>query len=64
MGPDLHVSVTGVSLGNISSRISCQRCTKSCHGAWVWPIPPCETAPEEGSERKAALLEVTEKAEM
>lgn len=46
---DLHVSVTGVPLSNISSRISCQRCTKSCHGAWVWLIPPCETAPEEGS---------------
>lgn len=49
VGLDLHVSVTGVSLANISSRISCQRCTKSCHGAWVWLIPPCETAPEEGS---------------
>lgn len=51
-------------MGDISSRIPCQQCTKSCHGAWVWSIPPCETAPEEGSGRKAALLEVTEKAEM
>lgn len=51
-------------MGDISSRIPCQQCTKSCNGAWVWSIPPCETAPEEGSRREAALLEVTEKAEM
>lgn len=60
-GLDLHVSVTGVPLSNISSSISCQRCTKSCHGAWARSIPPCETAPEEGFGRDAALLGVYRK---
>lgn len=64
VGLDLHVSVTGVSLGDISSRISCQRCTKSRHGAWVGCFRPVKLFLRKVLGGRRLCFEVTEKAEI